>query len=303
MSLLSALASRQLLVVTGKGGVGKSVVSMVLARLLAASGRRVLLLEVDPRENLHELAGVSPSGGDVVRLGPGLRLQNLQPKQVIEQVVRDHLRVEWLVRRVVASPVFTHFVDAAPGLKELAILGHAFRVLHGHAHGVSAETVVLDAPATGHGMSLLAAPLVVSDVIRQGPFGHMASDLATLVGDPARTGIVVVTMAEEMPAQEALELRAAVLAKLGRSPDLLLVNALYPDVPVGRSVADDPTGLAHLWFRRRAINDRELAGLRARWAGPIAELPYLPVDRGPSLADALEPALRDALAAAAEVGA
>ena len=163
--------------------------------------------------------------------------------------------------------------------------------------------MILDAPATGHGLSMLTAPQVVSDVIKEGPFGHMAGELATFVGDPGRTGIVVVTMAEEMPAQEALELRGAVVARLGREPDLLLVNALYPGVPLGRAVADDPTGLAHLWLRRRAINDRELAGLRARWSGPFVELPYLPVDRGPSLPDALEPVLRDALTLAAEVGA
>ena len=76
-ALFDRIASRQLVVVTGKGGVGKSIVSAALARLLAGTGRRVLLLEVDPRETQHELAGVQPSGGDFVRVRPGLLLQNL----------------------------------------------------------------------------------------------------------------------------------------------------------------------------------------------------------------------------------
>lgn len=294
MTLLDDLASRRFLVVTGKGGVGKTVVSAVLGRLLSGAGRSVLLLEVDPRENLHELAGVAPSGGEVVTVRAHLLLQNLQPRQVLEQVVRDHLRLEWLSRRVVTSPVFKHFVDAAPGLKELAILGHAYRVLHGLAANLSVDMVVLDAPATGHGLSMLTAPSVVSDVIREGPFGSMAGDLKAFVADPARTAIVVVTHAEEMPIQESLELRAEMQRRVKRSPDLLVVNALYPPVksPGGR-LSSDP--LARLWIRRRQINDRELSRLEQAWSGPRVLLPFVPIDRGPELPARLAPEMRQAL--------
>jgi anion-transporting ArsA/GET3 family ATPase len=161
--VLDLLARRRFLVVTGKGGVGKTLVSALLGRILAAEGRRVLLLEVDPRANLHELAGTAPSAGDVVGVGPDLYLQNLQPRHVMEQVVRDHLRVELLVRRVVRSSIFQHFVDAAPGLKEVAVLGHAWRALHGHGPEAKLrlDVIILDAPATRHGVSMLTAPLVV----------------------------------------------------------------------------------------------------------------------------------------------
>jgi anion-transporting ArsA/GET3 family ATPase len=293
MTLSAAVASRRFLVVTGKGGVGKSVVSATLGRIASGEGRHTLLLEVDPRENLHELLGVAPSGGDVVTVAPTLRLQNLQPRQVLEQVVRDHLRVEWLSRRVVASPVFEHFVDAAPGLKELAILGHAFRVLTGRARRQSADLVILDAPATGHGLSMLTAPLVVSDVIKEGPFGHMAGELAAFIGDATETGVVVVCQAEEMPVQEGLELAERMEQALGRWPDLLVVNGLYPPVRGRRGPPD--TELARLWHTRRAINERELARLSAAWRGPRVELPFVPIDRGPALPAALAPILRNAL--------
>lgn len=286
MRVLERIAGCRFIVVTGKGGVGKSVVSTLTARWLAARGRGVLLLEIDPRENLHELAGIPPSGGDVVEIAPRLFLQHLQPSRVIERVVRDHLRIQALVRRVVASPVFTHFVDAAPGLKPLAVLGYAYRVLQGHERGVArdVDVVILDAPATGHGLSLLHAPLLVSDVIAEGPFGHMAADLARFVRDREGTAIVVVTQAEEMPVQEALELREAMHSRLARLPELLVINGLYPAWAAMSSAAGV---VSRLWQTRRGINDREVARLQRAWTGPRIELPLLPVERGPSLIDAL----------------
>jgi anion-transporting ArsA/GET3 family ATPase len=286
-SPLAMLSSRRLVVVTGKGGVGKSVVTAALGRLLAAAGRRVLLLEVDPRETLHELTGVAPSGGEVVTVEPRLRLQNLQPRHVFEALVREHVRLEFLVRRVVASPVFQHFVDAAPGLKELAILGHALRVIRGieRLPGGAADLVILDAPATGHGVSMLAAPFVVTEVVEGGPFAYLASELAAFVADAASTAIVVVTLAEEMPVQEALELREALEARVGRTPDLLVVNALYPPGRDGQETAGDAA--LSLWRERRAINERELARLAARWRGARVELPLVPRDRGAPLVAAI----------------
>jgi anion-transporting ArsA/GET3 family ATPase len=287
MSVLAQLATRQFLVVTGKGGVGKTVVTALLGRVLASEGRRVLLLEIDPRANLHELAGTPPSDGEVITVGPNLFLQNLRPAQVMAEVVRDQVKIEMLARRVTASPIFTHFVDAAPGLKQVAILGHAWRALHGHgpAAKLHVDTVVLDAPATGHGVTLLTAPLVVSGVVEQGPFGQMAGELAGFIGDATRSAIVTVTLAEEMPVQEALELRAALEEKIRRAPDLLVVNGLYPPVPASRRQAVDAG--EDLWQRRRAINDRELARLARHWKGPRVELPLLPVNRGPELVSSL----------------
>jgi anion-transporting ArsA/GET3 family ATPase len=288
MTIFERLASRQLVVVTGKGGVGKTVISAALGTLLADLGRRVLLLEVDPRENLHQMFDVHPSGGEMVRISPYLSLQNLQPRQVIEDLVRQHLRVSLLARRVTASPVFQHFIEGAPGLRELAVLSEAARVVEakGKILGARAlfDVVVLDAPATGHGISLLAAPHLVSEVIERGPIGAQARELTAFVSDADRTGIVVVTLAEEMPVQETLELRDALAQKVARTPELLVINGLYPPFPGGAVVA--PPGdefLLELWRTRRSVNERELARLAALWPGTTVEVPLLPADRGPRL--------------------
>jgi anion-transporting ArsA/GET3 family ATPase len=291
--LLEQLTRRQLLVVTGKGGVGKTAVSAVLGRIFARAGRRTLVVEVDPRENLHQMLGTPPSGGDILQAEPRLWVQNLKPRQVLDEVVRDQLKLELLTRRVLDSPVYQNFAAGAPGLKELAILGHALRLLRriGPAGTPEIDTVILDAPATGHGVTLLAAPGLVTDVITSGPFAYMAGELQQLIADPGRCGIVVVTQAEEMPVQEALELRVALRERIGRDAEALIVNGLYP--PLKQADHDNP--LVSLWRHRRALNEAEMRRLAEGWEGLRIELPLLAMDRGPALIAALEHCLTASL--------
>lgn len=285
MALFEELALRQLLVVTGKGGVGKTIIAAALGSMLADLGRRVLLLEVDPRENLHQVFDVPPSGGEIVRLGAHLSLQNLQPRQVIEDMVRQHLHLDILARRVTSSAVFQHFIEGAPGLKEVAVLSQAERMVSRHGRSAPRfDVVVLDAPATGHGISMLQAPQLVSEVIERGPIGAQARQLAAFIDDRRRTDVVTVTLAEEMPAQEALELRDALEEQVGRTPELLVVNAMYPpfpDVAVNFSATDQ--FLLRLWRERRKVNEREIERLRASWKVPMIQISMLPADRGPRL--------------------
>jgi len=294
MNLLAKLASRQLLVVTGKGGVGKTAVSAVLGRAFAERGRRVLVVEVDPRENLHQMLGVPPTGGEILPAGERLWVQNLKPRQVLDAVVRERLKIDFLADRVLESPVYHHFADGAPGLTELAILGHALRLVRGiEKNAPKIDLVVLDAPATGHGVRLLASPLLVADVIRQGPFADMASELAVMISDPMRCGIVAVTQAEEMPVQEVLEMREMLRVQVKKDPEALIINGLYPEAPVQTDQEED--ALVSLWRRRRELNDRELARLRETWPGPRFELPQLAMDRGPRLTETLQRCLERAV--------
>jgi hypothetical protein len=284
------LAQKQLLVVTGKGGVGKSTLTASLGRILAGTGRRILLLEIDPRESLCPLLGVAPSGGEIVRAAPDLFVQNLRPRTVLDQLVRERVRIGLIAERVLASPVYHHFAEGAPGLEEMAVIGQAHRAVRGR--GVRDEQafdlVILDAPATGHGLSLLSAPLLVSEVIRDGPVGQLAVELARFVHDRSRCATLVATVAEEMPVQEAIELIEALQDRFSHGPELVMVNALYPPREFrGTASSGDGDPLLALWRQRRGVNDRELRRLAEFWAGPRIELPLLPLDRGPDLVAAL----------------
>ncbi len=286
MNVISRLEKLQLVVVTGKGGVGKSVVTASLGKLLAARGRKVLLFEVDPRENLHKLLDTQPSGGEIINASPRLYLQHIEPRELIDDLVREKLKVKMLANRVLASPVHRHFTEGAPGLKESAVFGRALRMVEGHGPRAlrRPDLVILDAPATGHGVSWLAAPQLVADVVRSGPIGHMAELIATFLGDRSKCGVVVVTTAEEMPVEESLELIDALDERFDREPEAVIANALYP-VADNNDSDDDPA--TALWRDRRAINVTQLERLDAAWAGPLAEIPLMPMDPGPALVGAI----------------
>jgi anion-transporting ArsA/GET3 family ATPase len=288
MTVLDHLAERRLLVVTGKGGVGKTTLTSVLGRLLAERGKQVLLLEVDPRESLHQALGTEPSGGAKVPAGPGLWIQNLKPEVVIEGLVREKVPIAYLARMIVDSTAFHQFVEGAPGLKETALLGYAYRVLSGRRPKV--DLVLVDAPATGHGVSLLAAPGLLAQAATGGQLGEMAAELAAFLADPARCGVVLATLAEDMPVQETLELLELLRSKLGMRADLVVADALYPVLAQG--VAAGPG--ADLLRARHRLNQEELGRLCQAWDGPLVGLPLLALDRGPALVEALAGAFREA---------
>jgi hypothetical protein len=154
------------------------------------------------------------------------------------------------------------------------------------------DVVILDAPASGHGIAWMSAPQLVSEVISRGPIGSMATEIAGFLADRERFGSVVVTTAEEMPVQEALELLEAMERRLERRPELVVVNAIYPPSPPPGRKDDDAT---RLWIRRRRVNETELARLASSWDGPTIELPLVAIDAGPVLVGVIGQRLVDEL--------
>ena len=193
----------------------------------------------------------------------------------------DRVPLDALVRRILNSPIYEHFVDGCPGLKELAVL---YRALDAVDSG-DADCVVLDAPATGHGLALLSAPRLVSEAVRGGPFARMAVEVGEALSDSERSAVVAVTLAEEMPVNETLELRDRLERELDLEPELLVVNALYPDVP--RGVTADGDALTELWIERRRLNDQQCKRLTDAWPAQQLGLPLLAREAGSGLVDEL----------------
>lgn len=289
ISAVHELSSRSLVVVTGKGGVGKTTVTAVLARAIAAAGRRVLALEVDPRESLHQMFEAPPSGGAEVAVGEGLTLLHLRPRAALDSLVERRLGSSWLAGRLTGNPAYEHFAEGAPGLRELAVFAWVAARLAGEISGVDGEApdvVVLDAPASGHAAAWLEAPAQVAEATGRGPVADFAGELADRIADADRTGIAVVTLAEEMPVSETLELAERLHRLHSREPDLLLVNGLLPEWPEDGGEPDEEW--ERLWQQRRRLQQRErLRLLEHLAAAPEVALPLLAHEAGGALVDGL----------------
>ncbi|MCG6919980.1 MAG: chromosome partitioning protein [Acidobacteria bacterium] len=296
--LLDDLLSRRLVVLTGKGGVGKSVVGASLALAARARGKRVLLVEVGAPLEAARLLGGPPSKGRVKEALPGLSTVNLDPATVMDEYVRHVVPVDLLARRVLSSPIYRRFFSAAPGLRELMILGKIMVLEEARARlsrRPAWDVIVVDAPATGHGLAFLKVPLVASRAIPVGPVGHNARRVLKLLRDPGRTGLVVVAVPEEMAVVEALEFQRLAADELEVEPAAAVLNACHErrfsdpeEAEVLRLTAEEARGSlepgvalpAALRAARRQIRRRRLTRLyRGRLkrglAAPLASLPFL----------------------------
>ncbi len=228
--MLTALLRRRLVIVTGKGGTGKTSVAAALALSAAGAGRRVLVIETSAQEELPSLFDVAPAGYRGAELAPGLRAIQMDPYAALGEYLELQLHVPGLVTRVLSNRAFRQLMDAAPGWRELVTLGKVWHMEQAKRPDGSAEfdLLVIDAPATGHGLSFLDVPRVVVSAMRSGPLRRHASWVEALVRDRERTLVLPVALAEELPARETCELVARLRGDLGLAVDRVVVNALAP---------------------------------------------------------------------------
>jgi len=228
--LLDSLLERRLVVLTGKGGVGKSVVGGALALAARERGKRVLLVEVAaPLEAARRLGG-KPSRGREVEAMPGLFTLNLDPQDAMDEYVRHVVKIDLVARRILANQIYHRFFAAAPGLKELMVLGKIMVLEEGRqrlSRQPLYDLIVVDAPATGHGLAYLKVPLAASRAIPVGPIGHNARRILQLFRDPERTALVIVAAPEEMAVVEAVELHRAAEAEVEIEPQAVVLNGCH----------------------------------------------------------------------------
>jgi anion-transporting ArsA/GET3 family ATPase len=243
---LAALLSRRLLLVTGKGGTGKTSAAAALGVLAARQGRRTLVVELGESGALRELlAGDAPPPkrrGEPERISEQLFVLALVPELALEEYLGLQLHLRAMARAIVGNAAFHRFLDAAPGWRELITLGKLWHLASLEDRGGPRwPLIVVDAPATGHGLSLLSVPSVVMDTVRLGPLRRNTDRVQELLTDAARTWVVPVTLPEELPTNETLELRARVTA-LGLGLGPVIANGVEP--PLG--LAEPERALAAL---------------------------------------------------------
>jgi anion-transporting ArsA/GET3 family ATPase len=306
-----SLLDKRLIFVTGKGGVGKSTVAAALGTLAARHGLRTMVAELSSQQRVQGVFDRYGEQFEEVQLAPRLFTISIDPEHAMDEYLR--VKVGALGHALASSRLFQAFAMATPGMRELLSIGKVWELaqLHRRTRGASPyDLVIVDAPATGHGLGLLRTPRTFADIARVGPIAHQGRTISDTLADRGFTGVVAVATAEEMPVNETLSLIEAV-ERDELALDLVVLNGLYPmrfnSGEVGqllealersRSQLSRSALRAALAEHARAANQREQqARLAAGVNGRLVELPYVFSEHlGPrqveELADALELALR-----------
>ena len=229
---MDALLDKRLIFVTGKGGVGKTTAAAALGLAAARAGRRVLVCEVGDQERLTASFGLPAAGFREVEIEPGLHAFSVNPEDAIAEWLRYQLHSRTLAGLLGGSRIFQYLAMAAPGLAEMVTIGKVWELAQLERKTPSAaayDLVIVDAPATGHGIALLRAPQTFAEIARVGPINHQAEIVDGFLRDPASTAVVAVTLAEEMPVSETLDLERRLRDELRLDLNRVYVNALLPD--------------------------------------------------------------------------
>lgn len=288
-----AWSSRRLLFITGKGGVGKTSITAAMALALAARGKRVLAATCGAHERLSAMFGVAPLDHEIREVAGGVWAVRIEPEHAMEEYGVLVLKVRALARAVFDNKYTHTFFRAVPGLYEWAMLGKAwYHTTEKHADGGHRFDVVLfDAPSTGHGLDMLRVPRVILDIVPPGILRRDAERAWEMLTDPAQSGVVVVSLAGDMPTTESIELIDAVQKELQLPLACGVINAV--DQPLftpeqrerlvedesrlepGAFDVDDQAEAALVAAAVRAQRERRQALNVARLAARLSESPMV----------------------------
>ncbi|HET9070379.1 MAG TPA: ArsA family ATPase [Acidimicrobiales bacterium] len=220
------LLDRRLIFVTGKGGVGKTTVAASLALLAAQRGRRTLVCEVDAKGNLADFFETGPTAFEEREIAPDLWAMSMDTEASLRQYLSLQLKLPLVARIGPLAKMFDFVASAAPGVREIVTVGKlCWEVRERHY-----DTVVVDASASGHIVSQLAAPQAINGLVQVGLVRQQTGWMLDILGDPATTGLVVVATPAEMPVTETLELVGQVEQDTNVDLAAVVVNRVLPEL-------------------------------------------------------------------------
>jgi anion-transporting ArsA/GET3 family ATPase len=286
-----SLVDLKLVTISGKGGVGRTTVAAALARAAAAAGKRVIIAASAPTDRLGHLFGQPPLGPKVVTVAPGIDAVNMTPESALHEYGVLTLRSELVTRALFENRATRAFLGAVPGLDAYALLGKAWwHTTERLGDKLRYDLTILDGPASGHAALMLRIPGAILSAMPKGPLARDARAMHDLLRDPARAALVIVTLAEELPAREAAELCATVRGDLGLPLGPLVVNAVpsadatdpalaplldrTPDA--SNSALAATLRLAAVARLHRRLAEQKIADLDRDLGLPIIALPRLP---------------------------
>ncbi len=241
----------RVLIVAGKGGVGKTTVSATLATMAANQGLSVLIVELEGKAGLGASFGrpepltydeVVLSGGDGSQAD--IRARTLTPDDALIEYLVDH-GLRRVSKRLVSSGAIDVVATAAPGIRDILVLGKVKQLERSGA----ADLIIVDAPAAGHTLTFLSSAQGFLDAVRVGPIRVQAGDVLELLTDPERCQVMFVTLPEETPVNELVETAFKLEDRVGVTLGPVVVNGLYPTVEdledaAGELSAGSPEDLA-----------------------------------------------------------
>lgn len=229
--MLSDLLGRRLLIVTGKGGVGKSTIAAALALVAANQGKRVLVVDVDAKGTIADRFETAPIAFAPREVMPGISLMAMDTEASLAEYVRLNLKVPILGRLGPLARALDFVATAAPGVREILTIGKICWEVRESIEGRAGwDLVVVDAAATGHVIAQLGAPDAISDMVAVGPVRSQTEWMSDLLSDPAVTALNVVTTPEEMPVAETIDLVGRARRELRVPLGAVIVNRVLPEL-------------------------------------------------------------------------